>query len=196
MGSYQWKENESKLSVFANGEIKKSVAKEEQRDGIVDFTNISDEENQNRTVKIKTSSKIEETEHVVVNNNRKKTVVILGDGATNTYNDKSKYIVINGREVDGLIITKGDVIVAGKVNFTGLILAKGNFGAVEDGCKKTFTEDIGNIDRILDKARISEEIFKIPGEIAVNVIPNENMQSNKPYKIKESIQKRLWKIIR
>ena len=195
MGNYQWKENEDKRSVFANGEIKKSVAREGQRDGIVDFTNISDEENQNRTVKIKTATKIEETEHVVVNNNREKTVVILGNGAKNNYEDDD-YIVINSKDINGLIITEGDVVVAGEVNFKGLILAKGSFKTVDDSRSKVFISSIYNVERILKKANISEEIFKIPGGVQENITVNENMKSNKPYRIKDSIQKRLWKIIR
>ncbi|MBU5317380.1 pilus assembly PilX N-terminal domain-containing protein [Clostridium bornimense] len=193
MGSYKWEKNEDKIVAFANGEIKKSVA-----NGVVKFEKIENEDNQNSTVKIKGASKKDEVGHVVVNNNANKTVVILGDGVKNIYTDGDKYIVIrdSGESINGVIITKGNVEVTGKVKFNGVILAKGDFKTIDDKNDKEFTKAVYDVDKMLSKAKVSKEIYTIPGKVDENAIKNENMQPNKPYKIKEAIEKKLWKIIK
>ncbi len=185
--------NEDKIVAFANGEIKKSVA-----NGVVKFEKIENEDNQNSTVKIKGASKKDEVGHVVVNNNANKTVVILGDGVKNIYTDEDKYIVIrdSGESINGVIITKGNVEVTGKVKFNGVILSKGDFKTIDDKNDKEFTKAVYDVYKMLSKAKVSKEIYTIPGKVDENAIKNENMQPNKPYKIKEAIEKKLWKIIK
>ncbi|WP_294346587.1 hypothetical protein, partial [uncultured Clostridium sp.] len=144
------------------------------------------------------ASKKDEVGHVVVNNNANKTVVILGDGVKNIYTDEDKYIVIrdSGESINGVIITKGNVEVTGKVKFNGVILAKGDFKTIDDKNDKEFTKAVYDVYKMLSKAKVSKEIYTIPGKVDENAIKNENMQPNKPYKIKEAIEKKLWKIIK
>ena len=133
---------------------------------------------------------------LTLNRNEKKDVVIVGDGIDDSkYEDSKKYIKISGNEINGLIVTAGDVIVTGEVNFTGTILAKGNLDIENDEKEKIFTSGGTYVDKILEYEKISKDIIEIPDTIIEpESIVSDRVDANKPYKIKDAIVKKLWKV--
>ena len=197
MGSYNWSESDNKTEVFANGEIKKSVAKGSKTDGLVDFSKITEGVDKKKLA-IKDKDGLEKEMWLTLNKDEKKDVVIIGDGGDSTkYKDSDEYIKITGSSINGLIVTAGDVIVTGKVDFTGTILAKGDLKIVNDNNKKTFTSGGTYADKILQHEKISTDVIEIPDTITEpESIVSERVDANKPYKIKDAIVKRLWKVKR
>lgn len=195
MGSYNWSKSDDKAEVFANGEIKKSVSKGSTTDGLVDFSKITSEVNK-KSLAIKDKNGLGKEMWLTLNRNEKKDVVIVGDGIDDSkYEDSKKYIKISGNEINGLIVTAGDVIVTGEVNFTGTILAKGNLDIENDEKEKIFTSGGTYVDKILEYEKISKDIIEIPDTIIEpESIVSDRVDANKPYKIKDAIVKKLWKV--
>lgn len=192
MGSYEWKLSENKRTVFANGEIKKSVASKDT--GLVDFSSIK--KNVNETVDVSTTSgKIKAN---VVVNKENKTVVIIGDGGNKEdYKDENNYITVEGNDIKGVIITSGDVIVTGEVTFEGVILGKGNFRTLNDDKKKIFKAGGTLVEKIIDNTSVEKDIIDIPDvEMEQETIESERIDANKPYKIKDAIDKKIWRVIK
>ncbi|CDM67708.1 Hypothetical protein CM240_0543 [Clostridium bornimense] len=194
MGSYNWNESDDKTEVFANGEIKKSVSKGSTTDGLVDFSKITSEINQN-SLTIKDKDGLEKEMWITLNKDEEKDVVIVGKDIDDSKYKDSKYIKINGDRINGLIVTAGDVIVTGEVNFTGSILAKGNLKVENDEKEKVFTSGGTYVDKILQYEKISKDIIEIPDTVTEpESIVSDRVDANKPYKIKDAIVKKLWKV--
>lgn len=134
------------------------------------------------------------SEKAIFNSDVSKTIVIKGTNPTGIYD--SKYIVLDGENLNAVIATAGSVIIDGKVNFKGNILAEGNLDIKGTGTKTiAYDEDLCN--RIQSaNIELFKRVFGTPVSTEGGLSGSNENKIAIRYDIKKYLKSTLWTIIK